>query len=128
MAAPEEALAALLRRDWAALAASPLLAAAAAALVAATLLLAFLLWRLLSRSRGRDAVLLLGPCGAGKTALFSLVRRRCHRCRVLRCCSCAPRAAPTAAARRRHLRRQRDQHGGECRHAARRSGARRALA
>jgi hypothetical protein len=64
---------ALLRGDAAALLASPALAAAAAALVLLTLLVAALLARALRGAR-RDAVLLLGTCGAGKTALFSQAR------------------------------------------------------
>ena len=73
MAAPSPLapLAALLSGDAAALRAAP---AAAAALVLVALALAFLLARLLLPGRRRDAVLLVGPCGAGKTALFSLVR------------------------------------------------------
>ena len=64
MSAPAAALAALGRGD----------AAAVAALLAFTLLVAALLsWALAPRAR-RDAVLLLGPCGAGKTALFGRVR------------------------------------------------------
>ena len=64
MSAPAAALAALGRGD----------AAAVAALLAFTLLVAALLsWALAPRAR-RDAVLLLGPCGAGKTALFFRVR------------------------------------------------------
>jgi ABC-type lipopolysaccharide export system ATPase subunit len=64
MPTPGEALAALGRGD----------AGAVALLVAFTLLVAVLLAQLVMQRIRRDAVLLLGPCGAGKTALFFRVR------------------------------------------------------
>ena len=64
MAAHEAALAALARGD----------VAAVVALLLFTLLLAALLSRAFAQRSRRDAVLLLGPCGAGKTALFGRVR------------------------------------------------------
>jgi hypothetical protein len=76
MAPPLEALAALLGGDVAALRSSPVLAAGLGALLLVALLLVVYAARVLLRSARRDAVLLVGPCGAGKTALFSLVRLR----------------------------------------------------
>jgi hypothetical protein len=75
MSTPAAALAALAKGDVAVLAAQPALAAA---LLLLTLLVAVLLARLLAPRGRREAVLLLGPCGAGKTALFGRVSRgRC---------------------------------------------------
>lgn len=71
-AAALSALSALSGGDFGALRSSPLLAAA---LLLLSLLLAALLARcLLAPGPRRDAALLLGPCGAGKTALFGRVR------------------------------------------------------
>ena len=64
MAPHDAAMAALARGD----------VAAVAALTLFTLLLAVLLARVLLQRARRNAVLLLGPCGVGKTALFGRVR------------------------------------------------------
>ncbi len=76
MTAPMEALAALLGGDLAAVRSSPPLMAVLGTLAGVLLLVIVFMLRALSRSSRRDAVLLVGPCGAGKTALFSLVRSR----------------------------------------------------
>ena len=68
--------------------------AAVAALTLLTLLLAALLARLLLQRARRNAVLLLGPCGVGKTALFIRVRSSAG----CACGACAvPRLTPDAA-------------------------------